>query len=103
MEAAAINAALWVLGKPLDPVKDGLLEAWAATTGLAPNIRELKLELLYAQAMLDNARDREPRSPALVTLLHELRRLAYSADDVLDELDYFRIQDTLDGTYHAKN
>jgi len=79
------------------------VEAWAATTGLAPNIRELKLELLYAQAMLDNARDREPRSPALVTLLHELRHLAYSADDVLDELDYFRIQDTLDGTYHAKN
>ncbi|CAD6247055.1 unnamed protein product [Miscanthus lutarioriparius] len=39
--------------------------------------------------------------PALVTLLHELRHLAYSADDVLDELDYFRIQDTLDGTYHA--
>ena len=53
--------------------------------------------------MLDNARDREPRSPALVTLLHELRHLAYSAADVLDELDYFRIQDTLDGTYHAKN
>jgi hypothetical protein len=36
-----------------------------------------------------------------VTLLHELRHLAYSADDVLDDLDYFRIQDTLDGTYHA--
>jgi hypothetical protein len=87
VEAAAVNAALWVVGKALDPVKDGLLEAWAATTGLAPNVRELKLELLYAQAMLDDARDREPRSPALVTLLHELRHLAYSADDVLGDLE----------------
>ncbi|PVH36435.1 hypothetical protein PAHAL_6G072900 [Panicum hallii] len=95
MEAAAINAALWVVGKALAPVNDGLLEAWAATTGLAPNIRELKLELLVAEGMLDNARDREPRSPALGTLLHELRQLVYGADDVLNELDYFRIQDAL--------
>ncbi|OEL19943.1 hypothetical protein BAE44_0019037 [Dichanthelium oligosanthes] len=51
--------------------------------------------------MLDNVREREPCSPALATLLDELRQLAYNADDMLDELDYFRIQDALDGTYHA--
>jgi hypothetical protein len=27
--------------------------------------------------------------------------LAYRADDTLDEIDYFRIQDELEGTYHA--
>jgi hypothetical protein len=65
------------------------------------------MELLYAQGMLNSARSRgygdgpEIQNPALGELLRELRDQAFQADDVLDELDYFRIQDELDGTYHA--
>uniref|UniRef100_A0A0E0E656 Rx N-terminal domain-containing protein n=1 Tax=Oryza meridionalis TaxID=40149 RepID=A0A0E0E656_9ORYZ len=44
---------------------------------------------------------RETSNPALQQLLLELRGLTYDAEDVLDELDYFRIQDELDGTYEA--
>jgi hypothetical protein len=97
----AVSAASWVLGKALGPVTDSLLEAWADSVGLGPNMEALKMELLYAQGLLDNAEGREIRSPALKELLHRLRQLAYNADDVLDELEYFRIQDELDGTYHA--
>ncbi|KAK3133050.1 hypothetical protein QOZ80_6AG0531400 [Eleusine coracana subsp. coracana] len=93
MEVAGIQAARWVLGRAL--------EAWAASTELGPNIEALKMELLYAQGMLNNARGREIQNPALVELLQKLRDLGYRADDVLDELDYFRIQDELDGTFHA--
>uniref|UniRef100_A0A453D0U6 Disease resistance N-terminal domain-containing protein n=1 Tax=Aegilops tauschii subsp. strangulata TaxID=200361 RepID=A0A453D0U6_AEGTS len=51
--------------------------------------------------MLNNTRRREIDNPALNVLLQKLRDLAYNAEDVLDELDYFRIQDQLEGTCEA--
>ncbi|RCV37835.1 hypothetical protein SETIT_8G094000v2 [Setaria italica] len=87
----AFSAARWVVGKALAPVADGFLEAWAASKNLGSEVDGLMTEL------------QDINNPALNDLLLKLRLLAYDADDVLDELDYFRIQDELDGTYHAAN
>lgn len=101
MESAGIRAAASIVGKALSPLSDGVLEAWVASTELGSNMKGLKEELLHAQAMLHIVRGKEIHNPALAQLLDMLRQLAYGADDALDELDYFRIQDELDGTYHA--
>uniref|UniRef100_A0A0D9XZC2 AAA+ ATPase domain-containing protein n=1 Tax=Leersia perrieri TaxID=77586 RepID=A0A0D9XZC2_9ORYZ len=95
------SAARSAVGMALGPVTNELLEAWAASSKLGPKIHALRVELLGAQAMLDRAGDRDIRSSSLEQLLSELRDLAYDADDVLDELDYFRIQDELDGTHET--
>uniref|UniRef100_A0A0E0PVA7 AAA+ ATPase domain-containing protein n=1 Tax=Oryza rufipogon TaxID=4529 RepID=A0A0E0PVA7_ORYRU len=101
MESVTVEAARLVVGKALGPLSGGFVEAWAASSELGPNVGAIKLELLYAQGMLHSSSGRETHNPALRQLLVELRGLAYDAEDVLDELDYFRIQDEVDGTYEA--
>jgi len=58
----AIGAARWVVGKALSTVTDCLLESWTATSELGLNVQKLKMELLYAEGMLNNARSRDLRN-----------------------------------------
>jgi len=80
---------------------DPVLEAWVASKNLDRKVSDLKMELLSAKAVLEGNLDMEIHNAALEELLQNLHDLAYDAEDVLDELDYFRIQDELDGTLDA--
>ncbi|CAL4939060.1 unnamed protein product [Urochloa decumbens] len=101
MATALVGAAFSVVGKALAPFTDDLLKDWAASVKLGDNVRALELELLSAKALLQPVLHKEIDNSALMELLVMLQDLGYDAEDVLDELDYFRIQDQLHGTFEA--
>ncbi|VAH39721.1 unnamed protein product [Triticum turgidum subsp. durum] len=98
---AALRAVQWVVGKALAPVADGVLGAWAATKNFGYNVEALSTELLLVKATLEQAAHKELGGPAMEMLLQKLRDSTGNAEDLLDELDYFRIHDELHGTYDA--
>ncbi|XP_071677440.1 putative disease resistance protein RGA4 isoform X2 [Lolium perenne] len=98
----AIGAASWLVGKVLSKLSDDLVSAYVASSELGLNSEQIKAKLKYMQGLLHAAQDRDVISnPGLQSLLEDLSKKADEAEDALDELHYFMIQDQLDGTLEA--
>jgi len=99
---AALGAANWLLGKVLNKLSDGLLRAYVSSTELGLNLEQIEREMLYTRGLLEAAQGRDfTNKPGLQGLVEKLGKKADEADDALDELHYFIIQDKLDGTRDA--
>ncbi|KAG0519926.1 hypothetical protein BDA96_08G028800 [Sorghum bicolor] len=98
----ALGAANWLLGQVLSKLSDDLVKAYVSSTELGLNLDKIEREMLYTRGLLDAAQRRDvAENSGLQGLLEKLSKKADEAEDALDELHYFMIQDKLDGTRKA--
>ncbi|XP_052142247.1 disease resistance protein RGA2-like [Oryza glaberrima] len=100
---AVVGGASWLIGKVWTQLSNDLVAAYVASTKLGLNMQQIKRDLLYTQGLLQTAQGRKDLSdnPSLQKLLEDLSKKADEAEDALDELQYFIIQDQIDGTHEA--
>ena len=97
------NASFWVAHKALASLADNVLKNWAATINLGPSMEALEQELKSMKVILELTLGKVIHNLALEDILMVLRDLMYDAEDVLDEMEYFRNQgDVLDASQNAK-
>uniref|UniRef100_A0A8R7QSW4 Rx N-terminal domain-containing protein n=1 Tax=Triticum urartu TaxID=4572 RepID=A0A8R7QSW4_TRIUA len=98
----AIGTASWLVGKVLNKLSDDLVAAYVASSDLGINSEQIRYKLQYMQGLLHAAQEKDVSSnPGLQSLLEGLSKKADEAEDALDELHYFMIQDKLDDTNKA--
>ncbi|XP_066354170.1 disease resistance protein RGA2-like isoform X2 [Miscanthus floridulus] len=99
---AALGAANWLLGQVLNKLSDDLVKAYVSSTELGLNLDEIESKMMYTRGLLDEVQGRDlTNKHGLQGLLEKLGKKADEAEDALDELHYFIIQDKLDGTQEA--
>jgi hypothetical protein len=74
----------------------GELKVFASCVGLGDGVVALEEKMRNASLVLGAARGVEIKNEALVESLPELQHLVNDAEEVFDEIDYFRIKAELD-------
>ncbi|XP_062226797.1 putative disease resistance protein RGA4 isoform X2 [Phragmites australis] len=69
------------------------LVAWTRKVGLADDVEKLKSAMRYVQMVLAAANGRKIENQPLAQSLSDLKGLLYDAEDVMDELDYYRLKE----------
>ncbi|VAI94032.1 unnamed protein product [Triticum turgidum subsp. durum] len=99
---AAIGLASALVDSVLTLLSNELVGAYVASSELGLNSKEIKRDLMFTQGLLHEAqRSGVVDNHGLQGLMQELSAKADEAEDALDELHYFIIQDDLDGTKYA--
>lgn len=96
----ARNASFWVAHKAQASL-DNLLKDWAFNVNLGPSVEALERELISVKAILESTLGKVIHNSALEHSLMMLQDPVYNAEDVLEEMEYFCIQDMLHGTIDA--
>ncbi|CAO2143680.1 unnamed protein product, partial [Urochloa humidicola] len=88
-----VDAAIgWLVESILGNFFTERMEAWIRGVGLADDVEELKAAVRSVQMVVAAAKGRKIENEPLLRSLDDLKELLYDADDVMDELDYYRLK-----------
>jgi hypothetical protein len=101
--AAVVGAILWLAQTILETLQPGELDAWLHRVGLAGAVGKLKSEVERMETVVNGVKGRAVGNKPLARSLARVKELMYDADDVVDELDYCRLQHRVQGGMYASN
>jgi Leucine-rich repeat (LRR) protein len=85
-----LTVAGWFIQVIFDKLLSYNLSRWAAARGLGHDMEKLRIALLHIQSILTDAE--RTNSAGVLKWMPELRDVTYEAEDLLDELEYRRLQ-----------
>lgn len=93
-----VDAALgWMVQSILGSFFNEQMRVWTHEVGLAEHVTMLESEMKSVQMVLAAAEGRSIDNKPLSDSLDELKELLYDSEDVMDELDYYRLQKQIEG------
>ena len=97
VSTAAEAAIGWVVQSKLGSFFTGQMQVWTREVGLDKQVEELETEMRNMQMVLAEAEGTKIDNRPLSESLDEIKELIYDAEDVMDELDYYRLQRQIEG------
>ncbi|WOL15147.1 disease resistance protein RGA3 [Canna indica] len=89
-----ITVGGWFIQVIFDKYLSSQLQTWATNSGIGEDLDKLRIAMLRVQSVLSCAE--KTRSEGILGWMKELRDVSYDAEDLLDELEYCRLQQQLD-------
>jgi hypothetical protein len=98
-----VDAAIgWLVQSILGSFFTGKMEAWIHEIGLAKDVEKLKFEMRNVEMVLAAAEGRKIDNKPLARSLEDLKELLYDSEDIMDEIDFYRLQQQIEqGVSHS--
>ncbi|XP_052153149.1 uncharacterized protein LOC127771307 isoform X2 [Oryza glaberrima] len=87
----------WLAETILENLDADKLDDWIRQVGLADVTKKLRSEIERVEVVVAEVKGRAIGNRSLARSLGRLRELFYDADDAVDELDYYRLQQQVEG------
>ena len=94
---AASAAVEWVVQSIPGSFFTGQLQVWTHEVGLIEHVQGLESEMRSMQMVLATTDRRKIDNRPLSESLNELQDVLFDAEDVMDELDYYQLQQQIEG------